>query len=267
MKVKRILLSIALIIVLSIINFKGSEGIRQDRDNTIITAFKASEAEMLQVNISGSGKLNNKFLSENQIKKMGQDIIEDLHIEGILEEDNIRTEDLKIKRPLYTVDFVNGEDNRQLIISGKDKYDNAVTIILLTYYDKYSSLEETDLSVEIVTNDINRQENVYESIRRQFGNEEDTFQISTCITGTYNNKVQIKDAINIANKIVNITDAKRIEEYIQPNIISVSAYSPNIDRYIFTGNNKMNLNVAMRYNDYEGKTYIWVATPIITTGY
>ena len=29
----------------------------------------------------------------------------------------------------------------------------------------------------------------------------------------------------------------------------------------------MNLNIAIRYNEYEEKTYIWIGTPIITIGY
>jgi hypothetical protein len=29
----------------------------------------------------------------------------------------------------------------------------------------------------------------------------------------------------------------------------------------------MNLNIGIRFNEYEGKTYIWIGTPIIAIGY
>ena len=58
-----------------------------------------------------------------------------------------------------------------------------------------------------------------------------------------------------------------VEKYEEDGIVSYSIFSPLIDEYIYTGNRKMNLNIALRYSELENKTYILIGTPIITIGY
>ena len=50
-------------------------------------------------------------------------------------------------------------------------------------------------------------------------------------------------------------------------ITSYTVFTPYIDNYIFFFRKRVNLNLAIRYNEYENRTYIWIGTPIITTGY
>lgn len=50
-------------------------------------------------------------------------------------------------------------------------------------------------------------------------------------------------------------------------LISRTGYSPLLSESLKTGKNLINVNAAMRYNDYENKTYLWVATPVITIEY
>ncbi len=54
---------------------------------------------------------------------------------------------------------------------------------------------------------------------------------------------------------------------MEDDILSFSIFTPYIEEYIYTGSRKMNLNIAIRFNEYEDKTYIWIGTPIITIGY
>jgi len=51
---------------------------------------------------------------------------------------------------------------------------------------------------------------------------------------------------------------------MEDDILSFSIFTPYIEQYIYTGSRKMNLNIAIRFNEYEDKTYIWIGTPIIT---
>ena len=71
----------------------------------------------------------------------------------------------------------------------------------------------------------------------------------------------------ISGRILTETGAKRIEGIKDRNYISVSAYSPYIQEFIQVRGKRVNLNLAARYNSYEDKTYIWLATPVITTEY
>ncbi len=58
-----------------------------------------------------------------------------------------------------------------------------------------------------------------------------------------------------------------IEEYCDISLISFIIYTPLIKEYLLIDRNKINLNLAIRYNEYEDKTCILLATPIITNGY
>ena len=66
--------------------------------------------------------------------------------------------------------------------------------------------------------------------------------VNSCMTGSYGGK-------------------------LDNNLISVSAYTPSIVQAVEVNGQKVNLNLAVRFNSYEDKTYIWLATPVITTEY
>jgi len=64
-----------------------------------------------------------------------------------------------------------------------------------------------------------------------------------------------------------LSNAKKVEGITEENLISISAYSPRVKSSILVNEKRVNINLAMRYNSYEDKTYIWLATPVITTEY
>jgi hypothetical protein len=94
-----------------------------------------------------------------------------------------------------------------------------------------------------------------------------TPKINSCITGNYEGKLDYTQMNDICKKVFNEAAARKVEGMRDGNFISISAYSPVINNYIRVEQNKVNLNVAIRYNSYEDKTYIWLATPVITTEY
>lgn len=92
-------------------------------------------------------------------------------------------------------------------------------------------------------------------------------RVNACITGTFAGNLDHEQLNEIGRKILRETGAKKVEGVGDGNYISVSAYTPYMERYIRVHGKKVNLNVALRYNSYENKTYIWLATPVITTEY
>ncbi len=91
--------------------------------------------------------------------------------------------------------------------------------------------------------------------------------VNSCITGTYEGNLQDSQLENICRKILDDSDAKKVDSTRQENIISVSAFSPMIaDKLSIDGKN-INLSLAIRYNKIENKTYLWVATPVVNTEY
>ena len=91
--------------------------------------------------------------------------------------------------------------------------------------------------------------------------------VNSCITGTYDGNVQDTQLENICKKILNESDAKKVDSLRQENVISVSAFSPMIKDKLSINGKNINLSLAIRYNKLENKTYLWVATPIVNTEY
>lgn len=92
-------------------------------------------------------------------------------------------------------------------------------------------------------------------------------KFNSCITGCFEGKTD-KNTLNTAcAKIFAKAGARKVEGIREGSLISVSAFSSAIRETVDDNGNKVNLNLAIRYNSYENKTYIWLATPVITTEY
>jgi hypothetical protein len=91
--------------------------------------------------------------------------------------------------------------------------------------------------------------------------------VNICITGRLDGELDSVEADDLCDRILESTGADEVEGLQGEKLVSVSAFSPSIENSIRVNGKRINLNVAVRYNSYEGKTYIWLATPVITTEY
>jgi len=91
--------------------------------------------------------------------------------------------------------------------------------------------------------------------------------VNSCITGTYDGNIQDTQLEGICKKILNDSDAKKVDSLRQENAISVSAFTPMIKDKLNVNGKNVNLSLAIRYNKLENKTYLWVATPIVNAEY
>jgi len=91
--------------------------------------------------------------------------------------------------------------------------------------------------------------------------------VNACITGNFQGRLGEKELEEVFDKIFKEAGAHKVEGMEENSLISISAYSPAIEESVNVNGKKINLNLAVRYNSYEDKTYIWLATPVIVTEY
>ena len=72
------------------------------------------------------------------------------------------------------------------------------------------------------------------------------------------------DALQSAFKAI---DAQVIDKLQTQHFASYTGFSPGIINRIQVGDQKINLNMAMRYSQYDNRTYITIGSPIITREY
>lgn len=92
-------------------------------------------------------------------------------------------------------------------------------------------------------------------------------EVNACITGSYAGKLPRSRLNEIFRKVFKKAEAQKVEGMDERNMISVSAYTPVIGEWVRVNGSRVNLNLAARYNSFEDRTYLWLATPVITTEY
>lgn len=91
------------------------------------------------------------------------------------------------------------------------------------------------------------------------------FNIS--ITGSVDGNLDEEEMNVLYDRAFDSIQADKVEGIKDDGLTSISAFAPSIKNAIRVNGQRVNLNMATRYNSYEGKTYIWLATPVITTEY
>ncbi|MGO1368648.1 MAG: YwmB family TATA-box binding protein [Senegalia sp. (in: firmicutes)] len=265
MKGKKLIVYSILIAMIALSNYTVSAELREELTEPTVTAFESIDAELLGINIKAQDQINSEFLNEKSMKELGQDLKDEFKIIGELENENKL--ELNNDEKLYSMKYIEQDESKKLIISGINNKNKIVRINALTYQDKYSNLNRTELIVNIMSETVDDYKEIKESVQKIFNKYESHPKITSQISGTIDGNINASKKLDIISNITKSVDARIVEEYKNTDILSVSAYSPNIDNHINTGKNKMNLNIAMRNNYTEDKTYIFIATPIIDGGY
>ncbi|KNF09710.1 protein of unknown function DUF1779 [Gottschalkia purinilytica] len=249
MKARRIF-GIITIMLLSLINYSFAGEFDYKNEDVMIKAFEEVEADFDSINLNYNGTISKKSMNINGINSIINNIGNKLNINEMHRERLLSPQEKKIA--LY----------------GKDEKERLITIMVHSFKDEQSNQEETTLFIEV--EDTKSYENLKEITSKLdsiFSEYNTNAKITSCIIGTFKGKLDSSEKVKKISKILSIVDGKKVESVIDSSIASVSIYSPHIYRYIYTGNEKMNLNIGMRYDEHQDKTYILMGSPIIAIGY
>jgi len=261
MKIIKSITLIGLIIILAFINFAYAEKENLKDEDLFIKVFEETEANFSSLNLNFNGTINELYKDEKQLKEMMRHISKEL---GLKE----HQDSFYICEEEYMNSQTEAFDSSQVVMHGNDKDNNEIIVILYSYLDKESNTGETSIVIDVT---IKGDYNKIKAIKKRIEDLYKVYNVKTeftyCIIGTFKAELNKEDMIKKVTKALSASKAKKVEGLIENDIISISAYSPNLDRFIYTGNKKMNLNIALSYNEYEGKTYIFMGYPIIAIGY
>ncbi len=149
-----------------------------------------------------------------------------------------------------------------------DGFSESGARVLIGAFHSYEVADDNYISLSVMKYDSligfkNAAELLY-SLFKEFGLEP---EFNFCIVGNFDGQLDYISLNGICTDILEKANAHSVEGIREGNMISVSAYSPIIKESISTNGRKVNINLAIRYNSYEDKTYIWLATPVITRAY
>lgn len=254
-----------IIIFISFVSFGFSE-VKIDEEELLAKSLDVIGAEFLEEDINFGGDILKKWIDISEMRKLGEELRNEVGIKGEKFDGNIFYPELKVD--CYSVEEIEEDGFNQVTIYGLNDNGYPIVIILSSYKDGDKGTEETNLFIDMVINEEYGQiQETKEKTREIFTRLNGKAEITTCITATISGKLSRKDKEGKISTVLKELNGKSVETYQDENLVSSSIYTPYIDKYIYTGNKKMNYNIAMRYNEYEDKTYVWIGTPIITIGY
>ena len=247
-KLFRLLLLTGIIITLLLPIFGYAK--EDNEENILGNILEELDGEFLEGDINMGALILDEFLKVEELKLIGEEV------------------SLKMEIKEEEVEFISEENFNQLNIYAYDLEKNPVTVMITSYLDSYNDIPETTLFVNLIKKGKSFEiDGIIEKIEKIFDEFQKEVDITTCITGTIEGKIEYND---LELRILNVMDKfgiKTVEKYIDRSIISYTGYTPLIHDAIFSGKNKVNVNLAVRFNEDENKNYIWIGTPIITTGY
>lgn len=86
-------------------------------------------------------------------------------------------------------------------------------------------------------------------------------------TGTYPGKMSTKKRDENISKLLKCLQAKKVDTIESKEYYALYAYTGLVDDYITAGGKKININVAVTYNEEKDKTEICLATPVLNEEY
>lgn len=218
---------------------------------TLIKSFSNSGAEVISAEIYFTGVTMSSEKSFEEQKLFTEDLAKQL---GIIKNDAFLSRQIK-NDSIQKIEISGSTGNNRTIDinleldKGVKSNENIITVSI-TQYGSFVGLEEIkkDAVKILKTNKIHP-------------------KVNSSITGRVPGKYDNTQLNEICNKILKGADAEKIDVTEDRNLVSVSAYSHSLGATLNVSGKKMNLNLAIRYNSLEDKTYIWLATPVITTEY
>lgn len=244
-KEKRIALYMLIICNLILLPFYSSKA--QPKENGVQAAFEQSKANFAEMNINAHAAIENQFIDAQKATQWCWEIAEQLEVENGQLESNIE------------------KDSTHVWITGEMKAGSTVTIQVQS--QEQEKLQETHILVDLYEAhrmlEMNSLTERLYHLLKPYGKT----KITTCLVGTFEGNLQKIEREEIVKVLMKSLEVKEIEGYKEENMISIVGYSDKIKEWIHYGGNRVNVNIAMRYNSYENKTFLWIGTPLITAGY
>lgn len=219
-------------------------------ESTLLKAFADSGAKIVSSEITFTGSFTNKLETAAELKKFYIGISEVLGSNQPIKPESINNEDFEGIRLINS----NGKHSNYTLQVLKSKKGSDVGRCYVTLYivDNTAAPAISDTKSRVT------------GIFSEFGINTG---INTCLTGKYPGRLENSVINEICSGIFKRTGAHKVDGIRENNLISVSAYSRSLKDSVVVEGKNVNLNFAARYNSYEDSTYIWLATPLITTEY
>lgn len=242
------------ILVVSIISIIIHKSISQKSDAAMVQkAFNASGAKIVNSEIYIRGTVKKEACDNNaKRQKVLSDIIKGVGGDALRSAPVFSCFNNDISTGCETTYVL--DENRKVSASLSESKEDAHEGCVLTL-----SLSDSSPKPDI--------EGSVKNIQKALDSYNINTKVNITVTGCMDGSLNEAELDKIRDRIFESVRADEVEGIDDNGLMSIEAFSPAIGNSVRVKGKKVNLNLAVRYNSYEGKTYIWLASPVITTEY
>ncbi len=248
-----------------------------DEEMLLLNAMEKAGFKMEEFNINLSLTMVNTFFTMEELEEKQKKIMKILNVDRealIVNMDNMHDpqyqkvfEDLiEIEEDIVLEQRLEFDGHNEIVTFVPMEDGNMTTVKLLS--NRLVGGNETYIIVDIAQNkgykDI---VSISNRLKEWLNKYKDQVETTISLTGAVAGEINKTWEKNTQNTIFDYLRAKKLEVLEDELFTSITAYSPLIKTYISYGGKNVNIQLAMRYSEYEDKTYLWIGTPLITTTY
>lgn len=218
-------------------------------EDSLVKSMESTKAQVMESTISVWSKINNKFLTADQVDKELKTII------------------LGIDPDKSTINIVrenSDEINKQSMSASRDNKHYFVAVESIKTDKGGETYVVMDVAIDQSSKELAAERQRLESY---FQDKSIKPNVSSCIVGVYDGKLTEADMSSKLADAMSSVKAKTVEGLNEEGLSSISAYSGNINNFVLSNNKKVNMQIAIRYSSYDDKTYIWIGSPLIHMEY
>ncbi|MDA8234921.1 MAG: YwmB family TATA-box binding protein [Clostridia bacterium] len=234
---------------------KYTMGDNEERQEPLQGALQVTGAEFNDLTFSGWVQINHRFSSDEELKNYANQLSVKLGANNQSMEQISQGE--SNFRGIILRGFINPstylEIHSQTMQESNNKEDKAetyVTAMLISKDNQY---------------DIDQGKSKMEAGFRLLSSQ--PAQIATILSGTLPGQKSLTENKAVAEKVFKFLGTKPFEGISTERLVSLTGYTPEIEEKLVMGEKQLNINVAVRYNNLDKKTYVIIGSPIIATEY
>lgn len=94
-----------------------------------------------------------------------------------------------------------------------------------------------------------------------------TGELTLDLTAHLPGEFSVEEMSSLARELLQGVKAHEVEGITGDNLVSITGYTPDLPEYLLLGHEKINVNIAMRYDQHHGLTTLRLGVPLISGGY
>lgn len=222
--------------------------------SNILEAFVSTNSEISSFELEMAAKYGSDYLSEADKKELVLFVANRIGLDA--------DKELTVNR--------NGDESE---VYAEKKGKNAETLIKIVSIPKENPDGLTELNHYLIVN-LKLYKNIdsalkYRDLLKEVfqGLKAEDIQTTMQLCSNYKGKLSLDSMNQIADSMIDSLEGKIAYENRKENLFTIYAYSGLLDEYVTSLGTKINIHVAINYDELTDSTNVYLGTPVINGGY